>query len=78
MRHYSALSQNDIISVRYNDKVYELLCMEIKPKGPGISIVETDLEVGSYFSRRRMECVHVSGRLRTASGIRGAKEKATG
>lgn len=48
LRQYSALTQGDIIAIRYNNKVYELLCMEIKPdtsKYKGITIIETDLSV---------------------------------
>jgi len=45
LRNYSTLSQGDIIAIHYNNKVYELLCMEVKPNGNGVSIVETDLEV---------------------------------
>jgi ubiquitin fusion degradation protein 1 len=47
LRHYSALTEGDIISIGYNSKIFRLLCMEIKPKvtSGGISIVETDLEV---------------------------------
>jgi hypothetical protein len=48
MRNFSTLTQGDIISIRYNDKIYELLVMETKPSsspGKGISIIETDLEV---------------------------------
>ncbi len=45
MRNFSTLTEGDIISIKYNEKIYEILVMEIKPKGEGISIVETDLEV---------------------------------
>jgi len=44
-RDFSTLTQGDIISVLYNGKVYDILVMEIKPAGKGISILETDLEV---------------------------------
>ena len=54
LRQYSTLTQNDIISIHYNQKIYKLLCMEIKPdssRNKGISIIETDLSVTfhSYF-----------------------------
>jgi len=39
------LTQGDNIEISYNDKIYGILVMEIKPPGVGISIVETDLEV---------------------------------
>lgn len=29
----------------YNSIVFELLIMEIKPEGPGIDVLDTDLEV---------------------------------
>ena len=45
LRQYSAVTQGDMIQIHYNDRVYRLLCMEIRPGQDGISIVETDLEV---------------------------------
>lgn len=45
LRAYSALTQNDIIEISYNMMTFELLVMEIEPKGAGISILNTDLEV---------------------------------
>ncbi len=47
LRQYSALTEGDIITIYYNSRVYELLCMEIKPTNTkkGISIFETDLSV---------------------------------
>ncbi|KAF9127660.1 ubiquitin fusion degradation protein [Mortierella sp. 14UC] len=44
-RNFSTLTQGDNIEISYNDKIYGILVMEIKPPGVGISIVETDLEV---------------------------------
>lgn len=44
-RSFSTLTQGDIISISYNDKLYDILVMEAKPGGKGISIIETDLEV---------------------------------
>ncbi|KAI9030434.1 ubiquitin fusion degradation protein 1 [Hyaloraphidium curvatum] len=44
-RNFSTLTQGDIISISYNKKTYDILVMEIKPPGKGISILETDLEV---------------------------------
>jgi ubiquitin fusion degradation protein 1 len=43
-RHFSCLSQGDIITISYNQQIYDILVMESKP-APGISIIETDLEV---------------------------------
>ncbi|KAJ1653774.1 ubiquitin fusion degradation protein [Dispira simplex] len=45
LRNFSTLTVGDIITISYNDKQYDILVQEIKPEGPGISIVETDLEV---------------------------------
>lgn len=44
-RNFSTLTKGDNIEISYNDKIYGILVMEIKPEGVGISIVETDLEV---------------------------------
>lgn len=43
--NFSTLSKGDRILFNYNFKSYEILVLEIGPEGPGISIVETDLEV---------------------------------
>ncbi|ORX64065.1 UFD1-domain-containing protein [Anaeromyces robustus] len=45
LTNFSALTEGDIITINYNDKFYDIEILEIKPKGPGISVVETDLEV---------------------------------
>jgi len=45
LTNFSALTEGDIITINYNDKLYDIEILEIKPKGPGISVVETDLEV---------------------------------
>ncbi|KAF9319119.1 Ubiquitin recognition factor in ER-associated degradation protein 1 [Podila horticola] len=45
LRNFSTLTKGDNIEISYNDKIYGILVMEIKPEGVGISIVETDLEV---------------------------------
>ena len=45
MRFYSCLSKGDIIEVSYNSIVFEFLIMEVTPDGPGISVIDTDLEV---------------------------------
>lgn len=44
-RNFSCLTKDEIITISYNDQLYEILVMEIKPEGRGISIIETDLEV---------------------------------
>lgn len=47
LRNFSALTKDDIFSISYNDNIYELAVLEVKPDGPkaAISCVETDLEV---------------------------------
>lgn len=45
MRNFSALSKNDIIEITYNSLTFEFLIQEIAPNGPGISVIDTDLEV---------------------------------
>lgn len=45
LRAYSTLSKGDIIEITYNSLTFEFLVMETKPEGPGISIIDTDLEV---------------------------------
>jgi ubiquitin fusion degradation protein 1 len=46
-RAFSALTRGDMIQIGYNEQIYELLIMEIKPASAkhAISIVETDLQV---------------------------------
>lgn len=47
-RNFSCLTIGDIITILYNDTLYEILVMETKPSDKGISIIETDLEVRRY------------------------------
>lgn len=44
-RNFSCLTKGEIITINYNDQLYDILVMKIKPEGRSISIVETDLEV---------------------------------
>lgn len=44
LRTFACLTKGDIIAVKYNAKVYELLVMETKP-GDAISIIECDMNV---------------------------------
>lgn len=46
LRNFSTLSVNDIIEISYNDTVYAIKVLEVKPEGNhhGICVVETDLE----------------------------------
>ncbi|KAI8848070.1 ubiquitin fusion degradation protein UFD1-domain-containing protein [Chytridium lagenaria] len=43
--NFSTLTQGDIITIKYNNKQFDILIVESKPGGKGISVVETDLEV---------------------------------
>ncbi|KAG9288369.1 hypothetical protein G9A89_021400 [Geosiphon pyriformis] len=45
LRNFATLTQGDIIQISYNNKIYEILVLEVRPRNNGISIVETDLEV---------------------------------
>ncbi|CEG67259.1 hypothetical protein RMATCC62417_03716 [Rhizopus microsporus] len=48
LRNFSTLTVDDVIQINYNNKVYEIKVLEVKPSNEehlGISIVETDLEV---------------------------------
>ncbi|KAJ3208663.1 ubiquitin fusion degradation protein [Entophlyctis luteolus] len=42
---FACLTQDDIITIKYNSKLYDILIVESKPGGKGISVIETDLEV---------------------------------
>ncbi|KAK3812038.1 MAG: UFD1-domain-containing protein [Benniella sp.] len=44
-RNFTTLTVGDNIEILYNNTIYGILVMEIKPPEKGISIVETDLEV---------------------------------
>lgn len=46
LRKFSTLTVNDIIEVNYNDSIYGIKVLEVKPesKNHGICVVETDLE----------------------------------
>ena len=45
LRNFTTLTVGDNIEILYNNTIYGILVMEIKPPEKGISIVETDLEV---------------------------------
>lgn len=44
MRNFACLSKDDTISINYNEKDYELLVLETKPKD-AVSIIECDMDV---------------------------------
>jgi ubiquitin fusion degradation protein 1 len=39
------LTKGDTIEITYNSLTFEFLIMETQPAGPGISVIDTDLEV---------------------------------
>lgn len=47
LRNFSALTRDDVFQFLYNDEVFEIAILEVKPENPhsAISCVETDLEV---------------------------------
>ncbi|KAK9460633.1 ubiquitin fusion degradation protein UFD1-domain-containing protein [Lipomyces oligophaga] len=46
LRNFTTLTIDDIFEIKYNNKVYQIKVLEIKPtQKSGISVVETDLEV---------------------------------
>jgi len=44
LRHFATLTKGDVISINYNDKIYELCILETRP-GEAVSIIECDLNV---------------------------------
>ncbi|EDV22606.1 uncharacterized protein TRIADDRAFT_28674, partial [Trichoplax adhaerens] len=44
LRSFACLTKGDVVAIKYNDKVYELLVMETKP-GQAVSIIECDMSV---------------------------------
>jgi len=44
LRNFACLTKEDMISINYNDKDYELLVMETRP-GNAVSIIECDMDV---------------------------------
>jgi len=45
LRQFAVLSKGDMIEITYNSMTFEFLIMETTPEGPGISVIDTDLEV---------------------------------
>ncbi|KAH0542591.1 hypothetical protein FGG08_002999 [Glutinoglossum americanum] len=47
MRNFSALSKGDVFSFAYNDQIFEIAVLEVKPETDkhAISVLETDIEV---------------------------------
>lgn len=44
LRNFACLSVDDVIAINYNDKVYELRVLEVKP-GTAVTIIECDMNV---------------------------------
>ncbi len=51
LRQFAVLSKGDMIEITYNSMTFEFLIMEITPEGPGISVIDTDLEVSDGQAR---------------------------
>ncbi|KAK9245628.1 ubiquitin fusion degradation protein UFD1-domain-containing protein [Lipomyces tetrasporus] len=46
LRNFTTLTVDDVFEIKYNNKIYRIRVLEIKPSSKtGISVVETDLEV---------------------------------
>ncbi|KAJ9102629.1 hypothetical protein QFC19_004738 [Naganishia cerealis] len=45
LRYFSVLTKGDVIEVSFSMLTFEFLIMEVTPDGPGINIIDTDLEV---------------------------------
>jgi ubiquitin fusion degradation protein 1 len=45
LRHFSCLTQGDIVEIIYNSIVFGFLVLETSPGGEGINVLDTDLEV---------------------------------
>lgn len=48
LRNFSCLTKGDIIGITYNMLTFDFEIKEIVPEGPGISIIDTDLEVSLH------------------------------
>lgn len=44
LRSFACLTKGDIIAIKYNERIYELLVLETKP-GNAVSIIECDMQV---------------------------------
>lgn len=49
LRSFACLTKGDVIAIKYNEKIYELLVLETKP-GNAVSIIECDMQVLILFS----------------------------
>lgn len=73
MRNFACLTTGDIFSFAYNDEVYEMAVLEVKPetKNKAISVLETDLEVDFAPPIGYVEPSRTSGTSTPGSGIGG-------
>lgn len=44
LRYFTCLTKSDVIAIEYNDKIYWINVLEVKP-GTAISIIDTDIDV---------------------------------
>jgi len=44
LRYYACLTKGDVLAIKYNDKIYELMVLETKPEN-AVSIIECDMQV---------------------------------
>lgn len=44
LRNFACLTQDDVIALNYNDRIYEMRVLEVKP-GNAVSIIECDMNV---------------------------------
>ena len=80
LRKFSTLTVNDIIEVSYNDQIYGIKVLEVKPESAnhGICVVETDLEtdfappVGYVEPEYKPSRVEPQGRTGTPTNVNRA------
>jgi ubiquitin fusion degradation protein 1 len=70
-RNFSCLTKGDVFTFEYNDQIYEMAVLEVKPEGitNAISVLETDLEVDFATPVGYEEPKRVSGTSTPRSGI---------
>jgi len=44
LRYFACLTKGDVLAIKYNDKIYEILVLETKPSD-AVSIIECDMQV---------------------------------
>jgi ubiquitin fusion degradation protein 1 len=73
LRNFSALTKGDVFSFHYNDTVYDVAVLEVKPAGSknAISVVETDVQVDFAPPVGYVEPSRSSGTSTPRSGVVG-------